>query len=356
MKTRAMTLIILTPGFPGNEADSTCLPSQQLFVRSLNKLYPALQIIILSFEYPFRRETYLWHKNMVISMNGWKKGRMNKLLTYFLAWQKLSKLKKRYPIIGLLSFWCTGCALLGKYFARFHGLPHYAWILGQDAKKENHFVRWIKPEAGELIALSDFLANEFFRNHSVKPAHIIPNGIEPSMFSDTSSEKDIDLLAVGSLIPLKQHPLFIAIVYHLSKQMPDLSAVICGKGPEKEKLLTLIEELNLQDNIQLKGELPHEEVLRLMQRTRVLLHPSNYEGYSTVCLEALYAGAEVVSFCNPKVDWIRNWYIVKDVQEMIKITEELLLEENKNGTAVLLYTLDDQAKAVMQLYNYGEKK
>ena len=352
MNTRTKTLIILTPGFPENESDSTCLPSQQLFVRALNKLYPSLSVIILSFEYPFRRDAYYWHENLVISQNGWKKGGLNKLLTYLRVWKKLSDIKKQYQIIGLLSFWCTGCALLGKYFARFHGLSHFAWILGQDAKKENKFVRWIRPEPEELIALSDFLADEFYKNHFVRPAYIIPNGIDPSLFSDSTHAKDIDLLAVGSLIPLKQYPVFIAIVYHLSRLMPHLTAVICGKGPEEKNIMGLIHELNLQDNIQMKGEINHSDVLRLMQRARLFLHPSNYEGYSTVCLEALYAGAKVVSFCNPKKDWVRNWHIASDVQDMIRISEELLQEERTNGSAVLLHTLEEQARAVMKLYKY----
>ena len=34
------TLVILTPGFPSNEADTTCLPMQQNLVRSLKLMYP----------------------------------------------------------------------------------------------------------------------------------------------------------------------------------------------------------------------------------------------------------------------------------------------------------------------------
>jgi hypothetical protein len=33
-------LVILSPGFAANEADTTCLTSQQNLVKSLNKIYP----------------------------------------------------------------------------------------------------------------------------------------------------------------------------------------------------------------------------------------------------------------------------------------------------------------------------
>ena len=42
-------LVIITPGFPANEEDTTCLPSQQLLVRALNRIDPALDIVILSY-------------------------------------------------------------------------------------------------------------------------------------------------------------------------------------------------------------------------------------------------------------------------------------------------------------------
>ena len=52
------TIIILTPGFPASVADSTCLPMQQHFVKTLKQLYPDLNIIVLSFQYPYVVRTY----------------------------------------------------------------------------------------------------------------------------------------------------------------------------------------------------------------------------------------------------------------------------------------------------------
>ena len=47
MKNDAKTLIILSPGFPKDESDTACLPSQQIFVRALNKNFPSLRIFFL---------------------------------------------------------------------------------------------------------------------------------------------------------------------------------------------------------------------------------------------------------------------------------------------------------------------
>src|SRR3954467_13662077 len=73
-------LIILSPGFPESEADSTCLPMQQEFVRALKKLYPALDIVVLTFQYPYHNKRYKWFDVEVIPFGGRNKGGLQKLL------------------------------------------------------------------------------------------------------------------------------------------------------------------------------------------------------------------------------------------------------------------------------------
>ena len=102
------------------------------------------------------------------------------------------------------------------------------------------------------------------------------------------------------------------------------------------------------------GEKPHVEVLRIMHRTKVFLHTSNYEGFSTVCLEALYAGCHVISFIKPMEHNIEHWHIVQTKEEMEKKAIEILKNPGIAYRAVLPYTMDDSARAVMHLFNYKE--
>lgn len=318
------TLVILTPGFPKDEADSTCLPPQQVFVRALQEQYPQLEIIMISFQYPYHAKTYTWHGITVISAGGKNKGSLYRLL----LWQKINKKLKRLAetksIKGVLSFWCGECALIGKRFSKKYHYPHYSWILGQDAKKENRYTRWIQPQPGELIALSDFIQEEFERNHRIKPEHIILPGIDTRLFIKNNNKRNLDVLAAGSLIPLKQYAVFIEVIAALKKTNPGIKAILAGNGPEKEKLQQLITEHDLDNAITLTGELPHEEVLQLMQRTKIFLHPSSYEGFGVVCIEALYAGATVISFCKPMKEEIKNWFIAIDTNNMITLAERLM--------------------------------
>jgi glycosyltransferase involved in cell wall biosynthesis len=348
------TLIVLSPGFPKDEQDTTCLPAQQSFVKALNKNFPSLNIIILAFQYPFVSKKYKWFGNDVISFNGSNKRLPLRLFLWLRIYKALQKLKKQGRITGVLSFWCTECALTGKYFANKNNLIHINWILGQDAKENNRYVKWVKPSSGELIALSDFLADTFLKNHGIKPAHVIPLGVDKSIDSKNVLEKNIDVMGAGSLIPLKQYNIFIEVVGAIKKFLPGINVILCGGGPEEKKLKELLQEYHLEKNILLKGNMEHKRVLQLMQRTKVFLHPSGYEGFSSACLEALYAGAHVISFVKPMNSLIPHWHIVKSKEGMIEKTLELLNDPNTRYESVLPYSIDDSAKAIMNLFKYSE--
>jgi len=349
VKVKADTLLILTPGFPKDEDDSTSLPFPQTFVRSLKENFPALNIIIVALEYPFFADEYQWHHCRVISFNGWKKGKVAHLLLWLRIWKKLKKIRKENNLIGLLSFWCGECALIGNRFGRRFNIQHHCWIQGQDAKKENRYVKRIRPDAEELVAISDFIQLEFDQNHNIKPNNVIPPGLDTRLFNKESIQKDIDILGAGSLIPLKQYDIFVDVVYEIKKQLPGIKIVLCGKGLEQIALQKKINELRLDNTVLLTGELPHREVLYYMQRARVFLHPSSYEGFSGGCMEALYAGAHVISFTRPMKDEIKNWHIVNSKERMIQKATDLLQSPQTRYDRVLPFTIENSVKAMIRL-------
>lgn len=348
------TLIILTPGFPTDETDTTCIPPQQVFVRALKENYPNLQIIVLSFQYPFEEKQYLWHGIKVIAFGGQGKGGTRRMLTWFKVWQCLRAIKERHNCLGILSFWLGEVAFVGSIFSKWNKLKHYSWLLGQDAKAGNKYARWIKPRSTELIAISDFIENQYQQNYWIKPGHVIPVGVSPQPFKEIGNAREIDLLAAGSLIPLKRYHLFVELVKDLKKKHPNIRAVLCGTGPEMERLRDLTAELELEDNLTFKGELPHQQVLDLMQQAKVFVHPSEYEGFSTVCLEALDAGAAVVSYIKAMHADVLNWHIAKTSEEMHGIVRELLNDPAREYQSLLPYSVNNSAKAMMTLFDYSD--
>ncbi len=350
MAQRQQALVILSPGFPENEADTTCLPAHQVFIRAINRNFPELKVIILALQYPFAVNEYLWFGNTVISFNGGRHRKIGRLLFWVKIWGVLKTLQKEHSLLGLLGFWFNEYALVSKYFGKVNRVKHYSWITGQDAKKGNLFVKLVKPKPNSLIAMSDFLAQQFYTNYKVKPAFIVPNGIDIAMFCAEKMERCIDVFAAGSLIPLKQYDVFVDVVKLIAEKLPGMQAVLCGKGPEEDNLVKKIAALGLDENIQLAGERKHNEVLGLMQQSKVFLHTSNYEGFSTVCLEALYAGVHVISFFRPMENDIEHWHIVKTKEEMAHKALAVLQDAATVHKPVLAYAMDDVAKQILKLY------
>ncbi len=351
MSDKTKTLVILTPGFPKDESDTTCLPMQQSFILALNKTFPQLTIIILAFQYPYFKKTYQWHGNTVISFDGRNRGGLIKLFL-FRKWNAaIKKIHKTNKIYGLLSFWYAECALTGKRFADKHGVRHYCWMWGQDAKEGNKYVPFTRLKPDELIAFSDSLQREFEKNYGIRPLHVITPGVDLKEFSFINVKKDIDIIAAGSLIPLKQYDIFIGVIAEIKNRIPFINAVLIGEGPEKSKLQNLIESLGLQSNITLTGELPHPDVLQWMQRAKLFIHPSSYEGFGIVCIEALSAGAKVISFVKPMQAEIENWHIVTNKEEMVQKAVKILKDPTIEFKSVVPYTIEQSVQKMSQLFS-----
>ena len=123
--------------------------------------------------------------------------------------------------------------------------------MGQDAHRGNKYAEKMCKSADDLIALSDFLLKEYERNYGVKPGRVVYPGIEKSTAANTG--RDVDLLAVGSLIPLKSFELFFEVVAAVKKRMPAVRAMLVGDGPEYKKLEELAGTLGVADNVSFAG-------------------------------------------------------------------------------------------------------
>ncbi|NJM24414.1 MAG: glycosyltransferase [Bacteroidia bacterium] len=308
--------IIVSPGFPVSENDTTCLPAQQQFVRALNRNFPHLQILIVTLFHPDHDRMYQWFGNTVLSMGGRSYGKLLRPLLWRRAVKEGIIGAVGLRIEGVLSLWCSDSAWVGKQLAKRLGVSHKCWILGQDARVGNWFVRLVRPAAYNLIALSPFLAAEFEKNYGVRPAHLVRNSVDIHNSAPVAETRDIDILGVGSLTTLKQWHVLTEVVARLRESLPSIKVWLAGKGPEAEHIRKEIARRHLDGNITLAGEVEHRDVLALMQRVKILLHPSSYEGYSGACLEALHAGCHVVSFTKAEDHPVRHWHVLRDEKEM----------------------------------------
>jgi glycosyltransferase involved in cell wall biosynthesis len=122
---------------------------------------------------------------------------------------------------------------------------------------------------------------------------IIPWGIDS--FEKRDYDRKTGIVGVGSLTPVKNFSLFIEIIATVKEKFPGIKVCLAGDGEEMQKLKMLSEKFGLKDNITFKGWLKRDEVMDLMQQSKILLHTSGFEGYGYIFSEAAACGCYIVS-------------------------------------------------------------
>jgi glycosyltransferase involved in cell wall biosynthesis len=95
----------------------------------------------------------------------------------------------------------------------------------------------------------------------------------------------------GRLVAAKHLPLAIAALRHV----PGARLVMVGDGPERQRLLELIEEAGLQDRVTLKGALPRLNAIEWLRAADAALLSSAWENHPHAAVEALAVGTPVVA-------------------------------------------------------------
>ncbi len=96
------------------------------------------------------------------------------------------------------------------------------------------------------------------------------------------------LSVVARLVKYKGLDDIIEATAQVVKQYPHILVKVVGEGPEKAKLLTKIQELNLEDNIKLLGFIKdHNDVLKIIKSSWIYLSASRFEGFGISLAEAM---------------------------------------------------------------------
>ncbi len=338
-------IVFLTPGFAQNEQDTTTIPALQEYIRALKKENVELNITIITFQYPFTNEKYYWNNCRVIPLNG-KNKRIEKIKIWVKAYQILKKIHKENPISIVHSFWLGECAFVTNLFSKKYNIKHICTLMGQDVKPKNLFLKLLPLHKMNLVCVSQN-QQHYLEKYAVK-SKLIYWGINKTAFPD-STNKTIDIIGVGSLIPLKKFDLFIDIIYELNKNIK-LKVLLIGDGIEKEKLRKKITKLKLENTITLTGLLDYKITLGKISKAKVLLHTSDFESFGMIFPEALESKTKIVSKNVGCVFSTENWLVGETKEEMIlackKALQTSFYEHNTNP-----FIVENTIKDYLKLYN-----
>lgn len=219
--------------------------------------------------------------------------------------------------------------------------------MGQEMRNPDRlFQRWKKVKF-PIVSLSDYQADAL-KKEGVFPKQIIPWGIEKKR----SSAKDIDLISVGSLIPLKNPKYFLELCAKLKEQTPNFQARIVGEGPQHNFIEHEVNALGISDNVHLDGSLSYLETQALITRSKVLVHAAEFEGFGMILIEALASETHILSTPVGIAKSLEIPQLIGDVQLDVAMLQMLLKADRPEAE---LFSVSDTVKAYQAIYESVSK-
>ena len=103
------------------------------------------------------------------------------------------------------------------------------------------------------------------------------------------------IISAGRLVPWKGFSVLIDAVADMKEEIPDVSLVIAGSGPEENNIRQKIAARGIAPRVRLAGAISREMLLSYFAAGDVFVLNSGYEGLSHTLLEAVAVGLPVIA-------------------------------------------------------------
>ncbi len=140
------------------------------------------------------------------------------------------------------------------------------------------------------ICVSDELKRLINTRYGASPIESIPSGITRSLYRPDAKKQGV--LYFGRLVAHKHPELAIEAMAHARRAGLAERLIVAGGGPMLEGLRTMYGQL---DWLQIRGPVSEDEKRRLFARSRLLLLPSEREGFPRAVAEAMASGTPVLT-------------------------------------------------------------
>ncbi len=174
-----------------------------------------------------------------------------------------------------------------------------------------------------------------------------------------------NILYVGRLESFKGVDYLINAMPEIIKIFPTARLCIAGDGTEKKNLISLTNKLNLQENLEFKGQVNRASIEKLYIDSSVLVVPSVWdEAFGKIGIEAMSVGRPVVaSNVGGISDWLKdrengfliqpkNSKVISDSIIKLFSDEDLLLKMGNKGRELSLdFDISKHVDRMIEVYD-----
>ena len=221
-------------------------------------------------------------------------------------------LKTAYTHVFTASDYISAATVIAKFLTNAHfetivtlhyDLPYQLSILPSENRK---WLVWLNKnflaKASKIVAVSKGV-NEGFRNitklKGPYPITIYNPVIDQLVyklaeeFIENKFSEQPFIITVGRLCEQKNQILLLNAFKIVSEKFPKINLLVLGTGPDKNDLIKFINDNELTTKVHLLGF--QNNPFKYIQRAKLFVLSSKYEGLGNVIIEALALGINVVS-------------------------------------------------------------
>lgn len=243
--------------------------------------------------------------------------KLDKLLFPFRAARLAAQLHAKQPYDALWSVMASFSGFAAVLFKRRHLDVPYLLTLqeGDDIAAIERKVRFVWPwfkqiftRADYITAISSYLAQWAKKMGANGEVAVVPNGISEIYdlgFKNYDLRKEIEvlnsekiILTTSRLVHKNGVDVLLRMLSELKNHKSEIihpKLIICGSGPDEQKLKNLAKELGIDDCVVWAGFVPPKELPAYYAIADVFCRPSRSEGLGNSFLEAMAAGVPVVA-------------------------------------------------------------
>ena len=173
-------------------------------------------------------------------------------------------------------------------------------------------------------------AKNFFSMDIQKKSKIIFNQVDSKFFQKSEGPGKY-IVACGRLSKQKNYPMLLKAFVEVHKTFPKEMLLIYGEGEQKNELVDLVDNYNLNDVVKFMGF--SKNMQDVYKEAKMLVMTSDYEGVPNVVLEALASSVPVISTDCPCGG------------------PRMMIEDGKNGYLVPVGSFDILADRIKYMLN-----
>jgi glycosyltransferase involved in cell wall biosynthesis len=234
---------------------------------------------------------------------------LKSVLSYMTAVREVVRIEQPNVIFGMMHYASLYLTLAKDIFflntktvASIRGNATAYFQRNPDADfREKFMVHYFSRRSDLLIVSSIGIKNDLTDHFGAKDSKVkvIPNGIDLEWVCRLSRD-EIDMkkdcpwiITSARLDPVQKDFLTLLKAFRIVRNSQRAKLLIIGDGPQKDRILSWIDEMSLKKDVFLTGF--QENPFRYISRADIFVLSSFFEGFGNVIVEAMALGIPVIS-------------------------------------------------------------